>query len=356
VCEKARANDSGRRKLPVGKVPPDVLVRLLAQCVSPGSSEVVTGPAWGEDAAAVRVEGARMLAAAMDPITFPTPRPGWYAVHVNANDLAVSGARPLFFLLTFLFPPDTAESTVMESVRQAKEAADSIGARIIGGHTEITEAVDSIVVVGAAFGPVIGAAPIRTGGARAGDALLQVDPMAIEGTTILAEEHRDALVERLGREILDRAASFIDDPGISVVRPALFAAENFIVHAMHDPTEGGIATGIAELAGASDLGVEVWEKRLMIAPETRAVCAALGYDPLGLISSGCVLMAVPSDKCEDYVNALRHAGFSAAHIGQLLPSGEGMHLVRSNGERVELPRFEVDQLASGPTTPNSDLR
>ncbi len=332
--------------LPKGKVPPDLLERLLAG-LPRQAPELVVGPAIGEDAAVLELDPGLLVVAA-DPITFPTPRPGWYAVHVNANDAAVMGAAPEYFLLTVLLPPGTRASELEGIIEQAAMAADSLGATVIGGHTEVTEAVATPVIAGTVLGRLLCPAPIRTGGGQPGDALLQVQPMAIEGASILATEHRDSLEEMVGPETVMRAAAFLDDPGISIVAPARLLAEQFPVHAMHDPTEGGLATGVRELAAASGTGVRIRRQSLLIAPETQRICAALGYAPLGLISSGCLLAALPVDRADAAVCELRNAGFAAARIGELTAPTAGMTMETPSGRLTELPEFLVDQLAAPP--------
>ncbi|NOY79705.1 MAG: hydrogenase expression protein [Kiritimatiellaeota bacterium] len=339
---------SDNAPLPAGKISPSLLQHLLAGLSRsrqvPG---LVIGPALGEDAAVLELDSG-LWAVAADPITFSTPRPGWYAVHVNANDAAVMGAAPKYFLLTVLLPPGTRASQVEDIMTQAAVAADSLGASVIGGHTEVTEAVTAPVIAGTVLGRLLCPAPVRTGGGRPGDALLQVQPMAIEGASILATEHRRTLEGAVDPETVACAAAFLDDPGISVVAPARLLVEGFPVHAMHDPTEGGLATGIRELATASGTGVRVRRQALLIAPETRRICATLGYDPLGLISSGCLLAALPADSADAAVCELRNAGFAAARIGELTDRAGGMVLEEPSGHWTELPEFLVDQLAASP--------
>ena len=330
--------------IPLGKIPPDLLSRLLADSRRE-APDVVVGPGLGEDAAVVRL-GDRMVVATSDPITFPTPKPGWYAVHVNANDVAVMGGIPQYFLLSLILPPGSTEGLVSECVAQAVDALDALGAVLIGGHTEVTEAVNTTVVSGTMLGTLLVPEPLSTGGGRAGDAVVQVNPMAVEGTSILAGEHRQELVAKVGEETVARAEGFLTDPGLSVVAPARLAAAKLQVHAMHDPTEGGIATGLREIAQASGTGLAIEGSALIVAPETEKVCRALGYDPLGLISSGCLLFTVPADQGESAVRLLQGEGYPAARVGTLTAVEGTYELVKADGTTCPLPEFAVDQLAS----------
>lgn len=330
--------------IPPGKIPPALLSKLLTDSRR-DAPDVVVGPALGEDAAVVRL-GDSMLVVASDPITFPTPKPGWYAVHVNANDIAVMGGAPRYFLLSIMLPPGSTGGFVSECVAQAVEALDALGAVLIGGHTEVTEAVNTTVVSGTMLGTLLVPEPLSTGGGRAGDAVIQVNPMAVEGTSILAGEHRDELVEGLGEATVARAEAFLTDPGLSVVAPARLAATGLPVHAMHDPTEGGIATGLREIAEASGTGLVVEERALILAPETEHVCRVLGYDPLGLISSGCLLFTVCAEAAASAVCLLQREGYPAARVGTLTADGGVYELAKADGSARPLPEFNVDQLAS----------
>jgi hydrogenase maturation factor len=329
--------------IPEGKVPPALLSRLLGLARRPHPALLV-GPSLGEDAAVIRLED-RTLVVTSDPITFRTKRPGTYAVHINANDIAAMGGRPTFFTLTLLLPPGTTEEEAEAVVADAVQAGDALGVVLIGGHSEVSAAVRAVVVSVTMLGRLIGERPLRTADGRPGDAIVQVGFMGVEGTAILAGEHRRTLLEVLDPALVDRAEGFLEDPGLSVVGPAGLAAARLEVHAMHDPTEGGLATGLRELAAASNAGLVVDEEKILLAPETRAVCGVLGVDPLGLISSGCLLLTVSEDQAGRALDLLGRAGHAAARIGRL--TGEaGVCLLRGTQGRVrELPVFAADELA-----------
>ncbi len=333
------------RALPVGKIPPGLLQRLLS-LPRQSSPELLVSPGLGEDAAVLQL-GNRLIAVGSDPITFPTLRPGFFAVHVNANDMAVTGATPRFFTLTMMLPPGATERLAAEIMVDAIEAAESVGAILIGGHSEVTAAVNIPLVSVTMFGELLCPEPLRTANGQPGDAVIQVNALAIEGTAILASEHRERLVRELGMELVDKAAGFLFDPGISVVVPARLVATRLAVHAMHDPTEGGIATGLREIAAASGTGVVIKQDGLLMAEETRQICEVLGCDPLGIISSGCLLFTIEQKHAAAAVNFLGEAGFAAARIGFLDESPHAYIMKDAEGVRKSLPEFAVDELASG---------
>jgi hydrogenase maturation factor len=326
-----------------GKIPPELLQELLA-LPRPTCPELLLPPLLGEDAAVLRLEPG-LLAIAADPVTFATPRPGYFAVNVNANDIAVTGARPCYFTLTLLLPPGSTAAVVREIMKDACAAAAALDIVLVGGHTEVTDAVDRAVVSVTMFGRLVRQTALRSGAGKVGDALIQVNPLGIEGTAILAAENRAALSAELGSARVGRAAAFAEDPGISVVAPALFAAEHLEVNAMHDPTEGGIATGLREIAAASGTGLLVQRASLIVMPETEQICECCGVDALGVISSGTLLMTVPPEHAADALRQLGQAGFTAAEIGCLTAVEQGCRLRGADSSENELPCFGTDELA-----------
>ena len=326
----------------VGKLPMEVLARLLSGTAQ-ADPRVLQGPGIGADAAVIDM-GDRLLIAKADPVTFATDRIGWYAVQVNANDIACMGGVPKWFLATVLLPEGATE-TLAESVHeQITEACRALGVSLVGGHTEITYGLTRPIVSGQMLGEATRDTVVWPGGARPGDALILTQGIAIEGTSVLAHEAAEALLAGgMSEAEVTAAAGLLDDPGISVVRAAR-AAASAGVRAMHDPTEGGLATGLAELATAAKAGLEVDAAAVRVLPETQAVCRALGLDPLGLLASGSLLAAAAPERAEAVLAALHFEGVDAAVIGRVTEASAGLRLRSSDGVR-ELPSFPRDELA-----------
>jgi len=298
----------------------------------------------GEDAAVVDL-GDRCLVVTADPVTLATDRIGWYAVHVNANDVACMGAAPAWFLMTLLLPEGRADAGMVEAIwNDAREACRELGATLCGGHTEVTAGIPRPIVCGQMLGETSKEGLVRGDGARAGDAILLTRPVPVEGTAILARAKGEELAPSLGRSLIERAARYLETPGLSVVAQALAAARTGEVHAMHDPTEGGLATGVHELAEAAGLGAAVDERAIPIAEEGGALCRALGLDPLGVITSGALLLAVPPEGEGKVRGALEATGALGVRIGTLLPRARGVTLRRAGGT-VPLPRYDSDEIA-----------
>lgn len=329
--------------LPVGKLPPQLLERLLGKH-APADPRVIVGPRVGEDAAVLDM-GDRYLVATADPITFATDEAGWYALHVNANDLAVRGARPLWFLATVLLPEGGATETAVERLfADMGEACSELGVALIGGHTEVTAGLPRAIVSGCMLGDVAKDRLVTTGGARPGDVLLLTKGVPLEGAAIMARERAAEAARRgVAADVIKRARDFLRRPGISVVPEARVACDAGRVHAMHDPTEGGVATACWELAQAADVGLRVDRERIPVLREGRVLCEAFGLDPLGTIASGSLLLAVEAGDAERVTAACRGAGVDCAAIGRVTEPSDGVRLA-SGGHARPMPTFPQDEI------------
>ena len=301
--------------IPAGKLPVELLTRLLAT-LGPASAEVRLGPAVGEDACAIEVAGGTLIAAT-DPITLTTSDLGRYAVIVNANDVAVSGVRPRWFLAAVLLPPGATEHLVEQLFATMREALVEVGATLVGGHTEVTSAVNQPVIVGQMLGLAEDGRFVRTAGAAPGDIIVQVGSVPIEGAAVLAAEAADRLTA-LPPEVVAAARRALRDPGISVVDAAV-AAHGLGATAMHDPTEGGLASGLHELALAAGVGIRVNRASVRWFEPGLAVCRALGADPWATLASGSLLATFPPATIADTQEKLSTFGRPVAVIGVTEP-------------------------------------
>jgi hydrogenase maturation factor len=305
----------------------------------------VVGPRVGEDAAVLHL-GDRYLVAKVDPITFVAEEIGWYAVHINANDLAVRGARPAWFLMTLLLPEHQADEGVLSAIfGQVQEACRTVGASLVGGHTEVTVGLERPILAGAMLGEVQTDRLVTTAGARVGDAIVLSKGIAIEGTSVLAREFDRSLRDHgISEATLARARDFAHRPGISVLPDAQAALAASQVHAMHDPTEGGLATGLWELAQAGGVGLCVDADAIPVLPESQALCEALSADPLGLIASGALLLTCPVADADRILRAWETHDIDGRVIGEVRPVDAGCRL-RGKGGETMLPWFARDEMA-----------
>lgn len=328
--------------LKLGKLPPPILEDLLNRIPHQDPS-VVVWPAVGEDSAVLEV-GNSLVVATTDPITFATEEIGWYAVHINANDVVVKGAKPRWFLASLLLPEGTGEALVSYIFNQILETCQDLSISLVGGHTEVTPGLNHPIVVGMMLGEVEEDRLIRND-ARPGDILLLAQPIAVEGTALLAREAEEALQKAgVEKSLILRAKELLKNPGISVVRAVETALRVGGIRALHDPTEGGLATGLRELGAVCKAGVWVDYNAIPLLPETRVLCQALGLDPLGLLASGSLVMAVEPEKAEAICQVEEEAGILTSVIGHLLPERETF-LLRKEGQDLPLPVFGQDEIA-----------
>ena len=327
---------------PVGKLPAPVLARMLAKNRI-DDPRVLVGSKVGEDATVIDF-GETCLVAKTDPITFATDRIGWYAVNINANDIATMGARPKWFLITVLLPEGPATEELVQGLfDDIRSACDALEVSLCGGHTEITYDLNRPLVIGQMLGEVPKEKLVVSSNARPGDAVILTKGVPIEGTSIIAREKEAELLPRYGAELVERAKNFLTRPGISVVKDALTANDAGGVHAMHDPTEGGLATGLAELAIAADAGIIVDADKIHVYPDGRALCEELNLDPLGVIASGALLVVAAPDQTDAICSSLTEAGIESSVIGEMTAKDAGLKLRR--GPRVtDLPSFQVDEI------------
>lgn len=325
-------------------MPAALLQRLLEQL--PSDPRVLLGPGVGHDAAAIDLGDGRVLVVKTDPVTFATEEIGRYVVHVNANDVACLGARPTFFLATALLPEGASPDLAEELFEQVRSTCAELGILPIGGHTEITLGLKRPIIAGMMLGETTNKALIRPDGARAGDHLVITKAIAVEGTALLAREAPQALRDGgVSQDIIDAAARLLSQPGISVVPEAMAACAlgPQVVHAMHDPTEGGLATALLELAQASGLQIRLRSDDVPILSETVAICEALGLDPMGLLASGALLVVVAPESCDTLCGTIQSNGSAAICIGDLASGGRAAIIDSRSSE--PLPRFERDELA-----------
>jgi hydrogenase maturation factor len=327
---------------PAGKLPLEDLSRLLSRYTRKDPA-IIVNPGIGKDATVISF-GDKYLVAKTDPITFATDQIGWYAVHINANDVAAMGGIPRWFLATLLLPEGkTGPEEVEEIFSQVSTACEELGVILCGGHTEISHGIDRPIVVGQMLGEVEKEKLVSPDKIRPGDEIILTKGIAIEGTALIARELKE-LSSLLNEKILGRCRNLLRSPGISVVREARIANEVAAVHAMHDPTEGGLATGLQEMANASGMGMRVEMDQIHVLPETALLCKKLKLHPLGLLASGAMLIAVAPKDSERVIQALEKEGISAAVIAKVWEREEGVKLA-DGGKIVALPAFARDEVA-----------
>jgi hydrogenase expression/formation protein HypE len=328
-------------KLPPGKIPIDILKDVVFKNLGAERSEVVLGPSAGVDGAILDV-GTKNTIISMDPITGAVERIGWEAININANDVATFGVEPAFFFSCIMLP-ENADSKIVETISaQMHQAAKELGIAIVGGHCESTPGLANPIVVGCIMGLTEKGKYVTAAGAKSGDKIILTKSAGIEGTAILATDREEQLKKVFSQPILDGAKHFYNQ--ISVVKDALTAYRTGGVHAMHDPTEGGILNGIHEMADAAGLGARVFEEKIIIEPETAKICRFYEIDPLQLISSGALLIAAEPQAADKIMDSLAQEHIYADIIGEFNPTPNKRILMHADESAEMLPRPVSDHL------------
>ena len=289
-----------------GKVDREDLEETVFSRTGAPDDDVLMGPAYGGDAAALRV-GERVLVASTDPITFAADRIGTLAVNIATNDVAACGATPRWLVPT-LFVPDTSND-LDRIAAQIDGAAREVGAAIVGGHTEYADRTRPLVST-----TCLGLADryVPTGGADPGEEIVLTKSAGIEAGAILATDFEELLAADLPEEVIDAVAAGLDDT--SVLPEATVLRER--ATAMHDPTEGGALTGAIEMAVASGVSLTLRRKDVPLREAVAAVCREAEIDPLRTFGSGALLAAVPEGEGEETVAELESEGITAAVVGR----------------------------------------
>ena len=328
--------------LPAGKLPADLLQDSLAEIAS-ADPAVLVGAGIGEDAAAVDIREAEVLVLASDPITLATDSLARYAVLANANDVATSGATPRWLLTTLLFPPGSTPSEVVAVARDIREVCADYGISLCGGHTEITDAVSRPLVVGTMAGTAPAAQFIDKSRMQEGDRVLLTKGVAIEGTGLIAREFGAELAGAGMTEAeIAECGTFLERLG--VLDEARIARSFAGVTALHDVTEGGLATAVRELGAAGCHRLRLHMEKIPVYAQTRRICAAMGLDPLGLIGSGSLLITCSPADVAGLLDAVSTEGIEIADIGEVLGQGEGVEALR-DGSPAEWPHFDHDEVS-----------
>lgn len=322
--------------LPLGKLPPDLLARLLKQAPLSGE-RILLGPGVGLDCAVVQ-GSQRLLVFKAEPITFATDEIGWYGVQVAANDIATTGATPLWYLAVLMLPEGKTDEALVERIGgQLFAACQEIGVAVIGGHTEITYGLERPILAGTMIGEVEADHLVTPRGAAPGDHLLLTKGVPIEATALLAREFPERLSGLLSEDEIRQAAGFLHNPGISVLRDAQSALAAGQVNAMHDPTEGGLAAALWELAEASGCSLEVNSPDIPIPELARKLCQAVQIDPLAAIASGALLLSAPAAQSQAICRAVQAGGIDCTVIGRVIKKGPAFVRDRFSGKILPRP-------------------
>nr|MDO8109369.1 AIR synthase family protein [Candidatus Sigynarchaeota archaeon] len=345
-------------KLKNGKLPPDLLRDFLYKYTNAKNDpRVRNAPALGDDAAVIDM-GTYCMVSKTDPITMAVENLGYYVVNVNANDVATKGAVPRWFQSTLLFPEGSSKDDIERVFFDIKKTCEELGISIIGGHTEITPVVKKPVAIGNMMGEVL-KQPLTTEVKKGevekehlitpdkvadGDDIILLKGIAIEATGLIANEKIDLLKSKgFDQAFITRCKEYLRNPGINASVPAIAAFRAGKIHAMHDPTEGGLGNALNELSELTGNGFKLYQERIKVYPETKQICDAFGLDPLFLLASGAMVIIAPPEETIKIVRAIRNIKMDAAVIGSVVGKKEGIYFMQS-GAKIPMKGYQEDEI------------
>jgi len=321
----------------LGKITETVLKRSVLKQIEHRRKEVLVGPAIGEDCSILSVAADEVLVLSTDPITGTTQDIGTFAVHITANDIASNGAEIIGIMLTILLPEGTPESGLKTMMQDIEAVCGALDIEILGGHTEVTKAVNQPIVTVTGVGKMKRSEIIKTAGAKPGQEIVMTKWVGLEGTAIIAAAREAELLSKYTTSFIDGAKKLIDY--ISVV-PESKVARAVGVTSMHDVTEGGIFGALWEIGAASKVGLEVDLKKILLKQETVEICEFYDLNPFMLISSGCMLIV--TDKANQLVEKLKAEGITSAVIGRITKGND--RIIINDEERRYLEPPKSDEL------------
>jgi hydrogenase expression/formation protein HypE len=329
----------------IGKIDTAVFSRIFQSRLGSTDDSVLVPPATGIDAGVIDIGDGRVLIVAEDPIFAIPGQPlaifGWYAVHIGASDIAVMGVSPRYMTYSLLLPPGTPDADLQTIADSIHTAAEELGIAIVGGHTGYYPGFSAPTIGGiTVFAIARRDEYVTPAGARPGDDIILTKGPAIETAGILSVLREDELLQRYPEDLVRKAQALVRQ--MSVVTDALAAKEAGGVTAMHDATEGGVIGGLAEIADASGVGMEVSEDRFVYPQEVKIVCEAFDIDPVSAIAEGSLLITAAPASSDAILRVLAQRGIAASRIGTVTDDPAHRVLTRPDGRRVPIAMPDED--------------
>lgn len=336
----------------IGKVGREVFEKIILPHLGRRDPSIIVGPRFGIDFSVIDL-GDKVLIVEVDPV-FVVPeygweRSAWFAVHILASDVAVSGAPPRYLFIDLNLPLRMSDEEFRRLWTGIHRECEKLGIAIAAGHTGRYGGVDYPMIGGAAMVGVTAKDKYVTPAmAQPGDLVIMTKGPAIETAGILATMFPEVLVKAYGREFAEKAKEIFWLQ--TVVYDALTLAEIGLrtgVTAMHDATEYGVWGALHDLAEASSVGIRIFEEKLFIRSDVKKVVDAFSkytgipVDPFTAISEGTLIATIRPTKAYTALELLRSRGIDAAIIGEVTRD-EGVLVVKKNGVEEEIPLPKQD--------------
>lgn len=300
-----------------GKLPNDLLENLVFKYIKHKRKDIITGAAVGEDNALVDF-GDEVAILSTDPITGAINDIGKLAVQISCNDISTSGGEPIGLLITILAPGDTEYEDIERIMKDAGDTAAKLDVEIMGGHTEITDAVNKVVISTTAIGKINKKNLQKIKDIKVGDKVLMTKLAGLEGTSILLNDFESYFQDEMTQEMIIEGKDY--GKMISVLKEGKIGGEIGINY-MHDITEGGVLGAVWEAYKAIDKGILIREDLIPLSGVTKKLSQSLDIDPLRLISSGSMLIIGDDSQIDRLIKRLNKEGIQGHIIGEVVEEG-----------------------------------
>ncbi|MFN4227014.1 MAG: HAD-IA family hydrolase [Candidatus Ratteibacteria bacterium] len=328
----------GLKSFKQGKLPNKFLRYLLEKYTDKGKN-IISKASIGSDCAIFKTK-TNTIFAKTDPITLTSEDIGFYLVNINVNDIVVMGGIPKYFLCTILFPSGTKFQEIENVFLKIREECDKFNIKWVGGHTEIISDIKRPISVGFVVGEKM--KKIDCSEIKQGDKVFLLKEIGIEAASILVREKYKGLKKFFSERYLKKIKNSIYNPGISVFKEGVILWKNFKIKSMHDPTEGGISTGLYEISENKNVGILVDIKKLKFYKPLIKFCKIFNLNPFGVISSGCIVGIVDKKEVEKMIEFCKKRNIKAEIIGEIV-KGKGVFYYEK-GKKKRFPKFERDEI------------
>ncbi|MDD5116276.1 MAG: AIR synthase family protein [Candidatus Omnitrophica bacterium] len=332
-----------RTKLPaLGKIHPDFFKRHIYRKLGKPDASVIVKPQNGVDFGALDI-GGRVMVLSTDPF-FIAPglgmeRAAWFAVHILASDVAVSGIPPRYLAVDLNLPPQITEGELIRLWEAVHKECKRLGISIVTGHTARYAGCNYPMVGGATMFGLGSRRELISPAAKSGDAVIVTKGPAIETTGLMSAYFPEFISKKYGPAFLKRARGIFYQ--MSTVKDASIVSSVGGVTAMHDATECGVWGGLFEIARHSGLGMCIDLDKIIMQEEVRLVCSCFGIDPYSSISEGTLLVTADKKKARQIVSALEDSAIPSSIAGEVTGRRGGMRIF-SGGRSKELKHPRVD--------------
>jgi len=281
----------------------------------------------GDDAAVFRLSACSRLALSTDshvvyPLFFPGGDIGRLAVCGTVNDVAMLGAKPLYLTAGFILEEGLELDVLRRVLASMREAADEAGVQIVAGDTKVVQRgkADGLYINTAGLGAVLTGVEVGGAHARPGDVVILSGPIGDHGIAVLGAR---------GELGFDAEVQSDVAPLNHMIMEMLEASEQ--IHVLRDPTRGGVATTLNEIAGQSGVGITLLEKDIPVRPAVRAACEMLGFDPLYVANEGKLIAIVGREEADRVLAVMRQNryGADAVIVGVVQAESPGRVLLKT---------------------------